>query len=79
MTDLPQSTADNTAPTILGAPDTTASVRDLFGIDIDMTVPAFSQSDERVPDFDPSYVFDADTTLAILAGFAHNRRVMVQG
>jgi cobaltochelatase CobS len=42
-------------------------------------VPAFSEADERVPDFDPAYVFDPDTTLAICAGFARNRRVMVQG
>src|SRR5690606_6501738 len=60
-------------------PDTEISVRDVFGIDTDMMVPAFSQADERVPDLDESYVFDPDTTLAILAGFAFNRRVMVQG
>ena len=65
--------------TILAAPDTTIDVRQTFGIDIDMTVPAFSLADERVPDRDDSYVFDPDTTLAILAGFAFNRRVMVQG
>lgn len=68
-----------TDQTILPAPDIEVSVRDVFGIDIDMTVPAFSQADERVPDLDPGYVFDPDTTLAILAGFAFNRRVMVQG
>ena len=44
-----------------------------------MKVPAFSVADERVPDLDPGYVFDPDTTLAILAGFAFNRRVMIQG
>ena len=65
--------------TALPAPDQQVSVRELFGIDTDMMVPAFSQADERVPDRDESYVFDADTTLAILAGFAFNRRVMVQG
>ncbi len=65
--------------TILSAPDRMAKVRDLFGIDSDMEVPAFSVADERVPDADPAYVFDPDTTLAILAGFAFNRRVMVQG
>ncbi|MFD1034646.1 cobaltochelatase subunit CobS [Sphingomonas hankookensis] len=65
--------------TILNAPDRMVKVRDLFGIDSDMEVPAFSVADERVPDADPAYVFDPDTTLAILAGFAHNRRVMVQG
>jgi cobaltochelatase CobS len=65
--------------TLMAAPDTEIDVREAFGIDIDMKVPAFSQADERVPDLDPSYVFDPDTTLAILAGFAFNRRVMVQG
>ncbi|NCQ62301.1 MAG: AAA domain-containing protein, partial [Alphaproteobacteria bacterium] len=65
--------------TILGAPDTKVNVRETFGVDIDWDVPAFSKADDRVPDRDDSYVFDPDTTLAILAGFAFNRRVMVQG
>ncbi|TNE29984.1 MAG: cobaltochelatase subunit CobS, partial [Alphaproteobacteria bacterium] len=65
--------------TLFAEPDTTIDVRDTFGIDIDWQVPAFSLSDDRVPDVDKEYVFDPDTTLAILAGFAHNRRVMVQG
>ena len=65
--------------TILAATDTTVDVRETFGVDIDWQVPAFSKADDRVPDRDDSYVFDPDTTLAILAGFAHNRRVMVQG
>jgi len=60
-------------------PDRQVSVRDTFGIDFDMKVPAFSVRDEHVPDADPAYKFDHDTTLAILAGFAHNRRVLVQG
>ncbi len=60
-------------------PDTTVSVRDAFGIDSTMQVPAFSQRTEHVPDVDEAYRFDRDTTLAILAGFAFNRRVMVQG
>ncbi|CAO3423835.1 cobaltochelatase subunit CobS [Azospirillum doebereinerae] len=60
-------------------PDTTVSVRDVFGIDSNMQVPAFSQRTEHVPDVDEAYRFDRDTTLAILAGFAFNRRVMVQG
>ncbi|KAB7738716.1 cobaltochelatase subunit CobS [Parvibaculum sedimenti] len=60
-------------------PDKTVSVRDVFKIDIDLQVPAFSQTNEYVPDLDPDYLFDRDTTLAILAGFAYNRRVMVQG
>ena len=60
-------------------PDTTVSVRDVFGIDIDMRVPAFSRTEEHVPDTDKDYLFDRDTTLAILAGFARNRRVMITG
>ena len=79
MTDIPNIQPDSREGTILEAPDREVSVRELFGIDVDMTVPAFSEADERVPDFDASYVFDPDTTLAILAGFAYNRRVMVQG
>ncbi|MGV8939142.1 MAG: cobaltochelatase subunit CobS [Allorhizobium sp.] len=64
---------------ITNLPDTTVSVRDVFGIDSDIRVPAYSMGDPYVPDFDPDYLFDKDTTLAILAGFAHNRRVMVSG
>lgn len=64
---------------ISNLPDTTVSVRDVFGIDTDLVVPAYSQGDAYVPDLDPDYLFDRDTTLAILAGFAHNRRVMVSG
>ena len=60
-------------------PDTTVSVRQLFGIDSDMMVPAYSKRDDNVPDLDPDYLFDAPTTLAILAGFARNRRVMITG
>jgi cobaltochelatase CobS len=60
-------------------PDTTVDVRKTFGLEINMKVPAFSQASEYVPDLDPAYRFDRDTTMAILAGFAFNRRVMVQG
>jgi cobaltochelatase CobS len=60
-------------------PENTISVRETFGIDLDMQVPAFAERTEHVPDLDSAYVFDHDTTLAVLAGFAHNRRVMVQG
>jgi|TARA_R110002072_G_scaffold19040_25_gene70626 cobaltochelatase CobS len=63
----------------MGLPDITVSVRQVFGLDSDMMVPAFSQSCGYVPDLDETYQFDHDTTMAILAGFAHNRRVMVQG
>ena len=60
-------------------PDTRISVRDVFGIDSDLHVPAYSYAGEHVPDHDPDYLFDRDTTLAILAGFARNRRVMITG
>ncbi len=79
MSDIPNAQPGTASDTILPAPDRQVSVRELFGIDVDMMVPAFSEADERVPDNDGSYVFDPDTTLAILAGFAFNRRVMVQG
>ena len=79
MTDIPNIQPDSRNSTVLDAPDREIDVREVFGIDIDMKVPAFSEADERVPDFDDTYVFDPDTTLAILAGFAYNRRVMVQG
>jgi len=60
-------------------PDIRLSVRQSFGIDSDLQVPAFSQTTEYVPEIDDAYRFDRDTTLAILAGFAYNRRVMIQG
>ncbi len=55
------------------------SVQEEFGIDTKMEVMAFSEADERVPELDLTYKFDPDTTLAILAGFAYNRKVMLQG
>jgi len=67
------------AGTAMAAPDIEVDVRQAFGIDVDWKVPAFSRPDERVPDLDEAYVFDPETTLAICAGFAHNRRVMIQG
>ncbi len=60
-------------------PSEELSVREVFGIDTDMTVPAFAERTGRVPEADSTYKFDPDTTLAILAGFKSNRRVMVQG
>ena len=60
-------------------PDIKISVRQTFGIDSDMEVPAFSDANEYVPVIDESYRFDPDTSLAILAGFAYNRRVLIQG
>ena len=62
-----------------GVPDTKINVADAFGMEMDLEVPAFSEPSEHVPDVDSAYLFNPETTLAILAGFAHNRRVMVQG
>jgi cobaltochelatase CobS len=64
-------------PTLL--PDMKVSVRQVFGIDSNLEAPAYAKADEHVPDLDPDYIFDRDTTLAILAGFARNRRVMITG
>jgi cobaltochelatase CobS len=60
-------------------PDTMVSVRNVFGIDSDLQVPAFSERDDHVPDIDHAYRFNPDVTLAILAGFTQDRRTMVQG
>src|SRR4029450_4533258 len=60
-------------------PDTKVSVRELFGLDQDLTVPAFNMRTDYVPTIDNAYRFNPETTLAILAGFAHNRRVMICG
>jgi cobaltochelatase CobS len=62
-----------------GVPDTKIKVRDVFNIDSDMVCPAYSERTEYVPEIDPDYLFDKQTTLAILAGFAYNRRVIVTG
>lgn len=60
-------------------PDIKLDVRQTFDIDVDLKVPSFSNGNEYVPEIDSAYKFDKDTTLAILAGFSHNRRVMIQG
>src|SRR5258706_74227 len=67
------------SPQVAGLPDMKVSIRQLFGIDSDMEVPAYSEVGEHVPEIDADYRFDRPTTLAILAGFAHNRRVIVSG
>ena len=71
-----ETTATAAAPR---TPDITISVQQTFGLDSAMQVPAFSQPSEHVPDIDEAYRFDHDTTLAILAGFAYNRRVLICG
>ena len=72
-------TSTGTTDKPLDLPDITVSVRQTFGIDSDLHVPAFSNSGDHVPEVDEAYRFDHDTTLAILAGFAYNRRVLIQG
>ena len=79
MTESTDSKPTSMETTILAAPDTEVDVRETFGIDLDWKVPAFSKADQRVPDLDEDYVFDPQTTKAVLAGFAHDRRVMIQG
>src|SRR3546814_12200392 len=79
MTDIPNSLPDHHGSTLLAAPDTEVDAREVFGVDIDMKVPAFSEADERVPDLDPAYVFDGDPTLAILPGFKFNHRPIAPG
>ena len=64
---------------VANTPDMTVSARQVFGVDFDMDVPAYSQTDNHVPEIDEDYLFNAETTRAILAGFAYNRRVMIQG
>ncbi len=71
--------ADATSNHSSRVPDIKISVRQIFGLDTDWEVPAFSTPEEHVPEIEESYRFDHDTTLAILAGFAFNRRVMIQG
>ena len=71
--------AANGGASLEGLPDIRVLARQVFGIETNLEVPAFSQRSEHVPDLDPDYLFDRQTTLAILAGFAHNRRVMVTG
>ena len=73
---------DSGAETWQGAenlPDLNLSVNQVFGLETDMTVPAFSQTSEHVPPVDEAYRFDRDTTLAILAGFSFGRKVLIQG
>ncbi len=72
-------TQENAGKSYDKLPDMKVSIRQQFGIDSDMEVPAYSKPDEHVPDIDPDYRFDRPTTLAILAGFAKNRRVIVTG
>jgi cobaltochelatase CobS len=69
----------NTPTSAVNLPDITVKASEVFGIESELDVPAFSVRTEHVPEIDPAYQFDKETTLAILAGFAFNRRVMIQG
>jgi len=60
-------------------PDIKVSIKQTFGIDSTMEVDGFSKKNDYVPDIDKSYKFDKDTTLAIISGFAFNKRVLIQG
>ncbi len=71
--------ARSTPTSAISVPDRTVSAREAFGLVVDMEVPAFSVPTEHVPEVDDAYKFDRETTLAILAGFAFNRRVLIQG
>jgi cobaltochelatase CobS len=74
-----QFAADLPPTSAISTPDTTVSAREAFGLDLDLQVPAYSIRTEHVPEIDRTYRFDRETTLAIVAGFASNRRVMIQG
>jgi len=63
----------------LDKPDVVVDTKSLFNIDVDFEVKGFSKGSDYVPEIDPAYLFDKDTTQAILAGFSRNRRVMIQG
>ena len=78
MKDLNQNIITNNE-TISKQPDIEVSSKEIFGLDVDMKVPAFSVKDEHVPAIDESYQFDKKTTLAILAGFKYNKKVLIQG
>ncbi|WP_287980921.1 cobaltochelatase subunit CobS [Acidiphilium sp.] len=68
-----------TPTSAINLPDRTVSAREVFGIECGFEIPAFSERTEHVPEIDATYRFDPETTIAILAGFALNRRVMIQG
>ena len=68
-----------TVSDMIAGPDAIISVREVFGIDTDLQCPGFRERTDYVPALDPAYRFDPDTTLAVIAGFMHNRRVLVQG
>lgn len=75
--DITQVKSDTTKYTSI--PDGFADAKKLFGLDLDWKIPCFSYDNPNVPKIDPDYLFDPETTMAILAGFCFNKRVLVQG
>lgn len=78
-TPTPDTTRHALAETMPQTPDRMRAAREIFDLDLEMEVPVWSRRSSYVPEIDPDYCFDRDTTRAILAGFVHNRRVLVQG
>ncbi|HEY1881252.1 MAG TPA: cobaltochelatase subunit CobS [Caulobacteraceae bacterium] len=76
---MPDISTPEADPLLALKPNRLVSIKETFGVDSEMLVPAFSERDSHVPDLDEAYVFDPQSTLAICAGFAHDRRVMIQG
>ena len=63
----------------LEKPNIKIDTKEVFGVICNFDVFGFTEKTENVPDIDSTYKFDPNTTLAILAGFACNRRVLIQG
>ena len=66
-------------PNLSIQPDIMISVKQVFGIDSELKVEGFSKKNEYVPNIDKDYKFDRDTTLAIIAGFKYNKKVIIHG
>ena len=76
ISEVPESTASSLP---VGGPTEEIGTSEVFGFESALRVPAFAERSEYVPDIDPAYCFHRETTLAILSGFMHNRRVLIQG
>ena len=76
ISQVPESTASSLP---VGGPTEEIGTSEVFGFESALRVPAFAERSEYVPDIDPAYCFHRETTLAILSGFMHNRRVLIQG
>ena len=60
-------------------PNTKINPEEVFGVNCNFDIFGFDKKTDYVPELDSTYKFDPQTTLAILAGFACNRRVLIQG